>query len=194
MNNFVRAVVLCCCVVFAVAQLPGFGGCPSAVPQATLNITRYLGDWYEIYRFPAFFERGQKCVTAHYRLKDNGHIHVLNSGYKNGEYISAIGDVYRPDENEQGKLLVRFGEGTPYGDYWVMDTDYENYTLIFSCGAVLGPVAHVESAWILSRWPQLDQETVDRLFGILKNAGVNTDVFYKVDQSNCPGMTTPTSQ
>ena len=76
--------------------------------------------------------------------------------------------------------------GAPYGPYWVIETDYDNYSLVYSCGPLLG-VAHVEFAWILSRWPQLDPPTVDHLRNLLKDGGVNVELFSQTDQSNCPG-------
>ena len=43
---------------------------------------QYLGDWYEIYKFNAIFENGQACIKANYKLKENGHIRVFNTGNK----------------------------------------------------------------------------------------------------------------
>ena len=42
---------------------------------------QYLGVWYEVYKFPDIFELGQRCVSANYTLKDDGHIRVDNIGY-----------------------------------------------------------------------------------------------------------------
>nr|KAG5696785.1 hypothetical protein BaRGS_012808 [Batillaria attramentaria] len=88
---------------------------------------KYLGDWYEMYVFPTHFEKGS-CTRAHYTVKDDGHIEVFNRGIENG---------------------------TPYGNYWVIDTDYDSYTLIYSCESILG-VAHIEFAWIMSRHMTID--------------------------------------
>ena len=67
----------------------------------------------------------------------------------------------------------------------MIETDYDNYSLVYSCGRLLG-FAHVESAWILSRQPQLAPATADRLMNLLRDGGVNVDPFSKTDQSNCP--------
>ena len=77
--------------------------------------------------------------------------------------------------------------GAPYTPYWVIDTDYENYSLVYSCGTVLGSAAHVEFAWILSRWPQIDPPTADRLKKMLKDGGINVGFFSQTVQTNCPG-------
>ena len=71
-----------------------------------------------------------------------------------------------------------------YGDYWVVDTDYENYTLIYSCSSLIG-LAKVEFAWILSRERTLDDATKNKLFDTLKRYKINTDILEKEDQSGC---------
>jgi len=168
------------------AQIPGFGSCPGIQAQPELNVTRYLGEWYEIYAFPQIFEWGQKCISANYTLRADGHINVDNRGIRGGKAVQAIGDAYRPDTSTLGgQLLVRFGGGAaPYGDYWVIDTDYDTHTLIYSCGKVLG-LAHVEQAWILSRTRTLPQATIDRLMAKMTAGGVDVGHFSKTDQTGC---------
>ena len=54
---------------------------PAALqPIARLDVQRYLGTWYEIAKFPNWFQR--KCAEqtqAQYRLQGAGQIEVLNS-------------------------------------------------------------------------------------------------------------------
>ena len=63
-----------------------FGGCATAPPSGITPITgfelnRYLGQWYEIARLDHSFERGLSNVSAHYGLRDDGGVAVLNRGY-----------------------------------------------------------------------------------------------------------------
>lgn len=61
-----------------------------------LDLNRYLGNWFEIARFPHSFEKNLVGVTATYSLRDDGKIKVLNQGYKNtldGE-IGSSSDKY----------------------------------------------------------------------------------------------------
>ncbi|XP_076447038.1 apolipoprotein D-like [Babylonia areolata] len=185
------ALTVCGYVSLASSQVIGFGPCPNKLQaQSSLNVTKYLGQWLEIYAFPASFESGQRCVTANYTLKGNGHIMVNNQGYKDGEYLNAVGDAYCPNASKPAELIVRFSDGAPQASYWVIETDYENYSLVFSCRPVLN-AGHEEFAWILSRWPQLDPPTVSHLQGLLKAAGVNVGHFREMDQSECPGRGPP---
>ena len=41
---------------------------------------QYYGQWYEITKFHASFEAGQRCNSARYYPKDNGHFGVFNYG------------------------------------------------------------------------------------------------------------------
>ncbi|XP_065900303.1 apolipoprotein D-like isoform X2 [Dysidea avara] len=95
------------------------------VPQ--LNITQYLGTWYQVYGnliVDEFTERHCKCVMAHYGALSNGSISVLNAcrlKSPDGELNTIRGYAFRPDDKEQGKIEVVFG-GKPIGgtNYWVV--------------------------------------------------------------------------
>ena len=51
-----------------------------------LDVTRYMGQWYEIARYDHSFEEGMTHVKANYRLLSNGKIEVTNSGIKDGKF------------------------------------------------------------------------------------------------------------
>lgn len=51
---------------------------------------------------------------------------------------------------EGAHCAVKFKWFVPQGDYRVVSTDYENYSVVYSCSKVFG-VYRVEFAWILGR-------------------------------------------
>ena len=59
------------------------GGCtglPEGVqPVDGFEIDKYLGKWYEIASYPAWFQRNCTAVTADYSLREDGLIEVVNS-------------------------------------------------------------------------------------------------------------------
>lgn len=69
---------------------------------------------------------------------------------------------------------------TPPAPYWVLSTDYDSYTLVYSC-TDLG-VLHAEFAWIMSRQPTLPEETVQELHSTLSSIGVNLDKMVNTNQ------------
>jgi hypothetical protein len=62
-------------------------------------------------------------------------------------------------------LQVSFG-GSPPGDYKIIGTDYDNYTIVYGCGA--SPIGSIENLWILSRDVTLSQEKFDEAVAIIQ--------------------------
>lgn len=104
------------------------------------KIPDYLGVWYEQERYEQEFQVEFDCVTATYSLNDNGTVRVLNENLIiANEYLPTfiIGWAIPsfPDEEPlQAKLNVSFMGQTPDRvNYQVLDTDYETYSLVWSC-------------------------------------------------------------
>lgn len=72
----------------------------------------------------------------------------------------------------------------PYGKYWVLDTDYDHYTLIYSCTDLAG-LSHIEFAWILSRSRTLDDKYKTKLFDLVTSYGIKTSNFQTEVQEGC---------
>lgn len=137
-----------------------------AVPS--LDVSRYMGRWYEISKYPNRFQR--HCVgdtTATYELLPDATVGITNRcRTEEGEIDEAKGIARQVGGPDSAKLEVRFAPGwlgfLPFvwGDYWVVDLDPE-YQLV----AVSEPGR--EYLWILSRTPRVDTakraELLDRL-------------------------------
>lgn len=124
-----------------------------------VDLNRYMGMWYEIARMNHRFERGLVGPTAEYSLKANGKIRVINRGYKgtlNGKLKTAKGKAYIPDPAVPGKLRVSFFPFI-YSDYYILELEPEHYEW------VLVGSSSPRYLWILSRTPQLPEETVSRI-------------------------------
>lgn len=145
-------------VAFAVL-LTGCVGLPENVkPVEQFNADKYLGKWYEIARLDHSFERGLSKVSATYSLRDDGGIRVINRGYdaKKQQWKEAEGKAYFVNGADRGYLKVSFF-GPFYGSYIVADLDHAHYQYAL----VSGP--DKSYLWILSRTPQMNQETQKRL-------------------------------
>ncbi|XP_052233291.1 LOW QUALITY PROTEIN: apolipoprotein D-like [Dreissena polymorpha] len=178
------AIVLFACA-YVSAQVPHLGKCPHVTVVQNLNVTKYLGGWYEIEKF-FFFHRGQEtCIKANYSLKSDGHILVYNRGLKpDGSVDASTGDAVAKDPSVPAKLSVTFN-GSPRVPYWVVDTDYDTYSLVWSCEDLAGFV-QADFAWILGRQRTLDASIISRLKQKLASFGINTNSFNKTPQENCP--------
>ena len=135
-----------------------------------VDLDRYLGKWYEIASYPAWFARNCTGVTAEYSLRDDGKIAVVNScrkGSLDGKLKEAKGRARVVEPETNAKLKVSFF-GPFWGDYWIIDLD-PDYRW-----AVVGEPKR-KYLWILSRTPALDQETLDGILKRLTASGYGTD-------------------
>lgn len=133
-----------------------------------LELDRYLGKWYEIARYPNWFERGCVGVTAEYALREDGQIAVTNTCREDtldGE-ISVANGVARVEA--PGELSVTFTPWLPFarGDYWVLYVT-PNYDM-----AVIGNPAG-RTGWILARTPTIDVTTRAQAEAALRANGYN---------------------
>ena len=109
------------------------GGCTSllskhavgntAVPQPAkpVELSRYLGHWYELARYEQGFQKDCDGVTADYALREDGKVEVINTCRKpDGSIKRATGKAKVVDTATGAKLKVSFF-GPFYGDYWVLD-------------------------------------------------------------------------
>ena len=137
-----------------------------------LDLSRYLGDWYEIARFDHSFERGLTHAKANYALNPDGTIVVTNSGLLNGKQKESVGKAKTTDT--AGLLRVSFF-GPFYSDYRVMmlAEDY-SYALVGSKSA--------KYLWILSRTPELPQEVLTEILSVATARGYDTSKLLWVEQ------------
>jgi apolipoprotein D and lipocalin family protein len=131
-----------------------------------VDVSRYMGKWYEIAKFPQWFEKGLVGVTATYSLLPNGKVRVINAGYKNdfnGKLKIAKGTAWVVDKNTNAKLKVSFF--WPFsGDYWILELGKE-YDYV-----VVGDPSR-KTLWILSRTPQMDDTLYQELLQRIKDKG-----------------------
>ena len=156
-------------------------GMPEGVkPVKNFELDRYLGTWYEIARLDHRFERGLSNVTAHYSLREDGSVQVINRGYssKKGEWEEAEGKARFVGAEDQGYLKVSFF-GPFYGSYIIFELDQDNYQHAF----ISGPDRSY--LWILAREPQVPETLLDELLAKAEAAGYDTSelIFVEHDQS-----------
>jgi apolipoprotein D and lipocalin family protein len=134
---------------------------------------RYQGRWYEIARYPAFFQRGCTDVTADYALQGDGTIAVLNTCRRGDDRDSIAGTarIVGP-----GQLKVRLGRIPFAGDYWViwLDPDYRAAVVATPSGRF---------GWVLSRTPVPDPALLDQATAALAAAGYDTGALEPTPQA-----------
>ncbi|XP_028289098.1 apolipoprotein D-like [Parambassis ranga] len=168
------------------AQSFHVGKCPEPSVQEGFNVTQYTGTWYEIEKLPAMFERG-KCNQATYSLLSDGTVSVHNEELLANGKINSIDGVAKVKDPSQPAILgVSFFKGVPDAPYWVLSTDYQSYSLVYSCADYFG-LFHIDFAWILARTCVLTEGVISQLHDKLSAAGVNVNRLTGSDQTGCDG-------
>lgn len=144
-----------------------FGKCAVRNPQVVSDfvLEKYLGKWYEQERDNDVPFQSGECTTAEYS-KEEGYVKVVNSELRPNqqERTVAVAKAYYPHP-PIAKLLVNFGpEYLKYikslmGTYWVLDTDYDSFSIVYSCTEILGGAYSMEYIWILTREKEISEET-----------------------------------
>ena len=138
-------------------------------PAKPVEISRYLGRWYELARYEQGFQKDCEGVSADYARREDGMISVLNRCRKpDGTIKDAKGRAKIVDPATNAKLKVSFF-GPFYGDYWVLDhaDDYSWSIVGEPSGRYL---------WILSRDATPGQARLNELIGRVRALGYDTSM------------------
>jgi apolipoprotein D and lipocalin family protein len=134
-----------------------------------VDLSRYLGTWYEIAAIPQRFQRDCVATTATYSMRDDGDIAVLNQCREktfDGKLKQAHARAWVTDPQTNAKLKVRFF--WPFwGSYWIieLDPDYRY--------AVVGHPSR-GYLWILSRTPRMEDAVYQELMRRIEAHGYDT--------------------
>jgi len=143
---------------------------------ASLDVPRYMGTWYEVAKYPNWFQK--RCIantSATYAIQPNGMLQVLNRCQKeDGSMSEALGAAKQVGDANSPKLEVRFAPAwlsfLPFvwGNYWVIDLDPQ-----YQLAAVSEPSR--KYLWILSRTKTVEPKAYEALLQRLKQQGFNLD-------------------
>jgi len=157
----------------------------------SLDVPRYMGTWYEIAKYPNWFQK--RCIantSATYAVQPNGMLQVLNRCQKeDGSMSEALGAAKQVGDANSPKLEVRFAPAwlsfLPFvwGNYWVIDLDPQ-----YQLAAVSEPSR--KYLWVLSRSKTVEPKAYEALLQRLKQKGFNLDAIEISKQT----MTTPATQ
>ena len=167
-----------------IALAATLGACSGAAGQSTVpepakpvELSLYLGRWYELARYDMVFERGCEGVTAEYALKPDGMVRVLNTcrkGAANGPVKTAEGRAKVVPDSRGAKLKVAFF-GPFYADYWVLDRA-DDYSW-----AIVGEPTR-KYLWILSRDATPDDAALAALVARAAALGYDTSRLHMTQQ------------
>jgi apolipoprotein D and lipocalin family protein len=173
-------------LVFAI----GLAAPPGAAGQARpvqivekVDLSRYVGEWFEIARFPNRFQR--QClgdVRAVYAIRQDGRLDVVNRCRTNEGVTEARGVARIVDSKTAAKLKVRFAPAilaflpAVWGDYWVVGLAPD-----YSWATVGSPDR--KYLWILGRAPAIGTEPYAAALEAATSNGYDVARLIKTEQA-----------
>jgi apolipoprotein D and lipocalin family protein len=178
-------------VPLASAQAQSSEASPAPLESiASLDVPRYMGTWYEVAKYPNWFQK--RCIantSATYAVQPNGMLQVLNRCQKeDGSMSEALGEAKQVGDANSPKLKVRFAPAwlsfLPFvwGNYWVVDLDPQ-----YQLAAVSEPSR--KYLWILSRSQIVEPKAYEALLQRLKQKGFNLDAIEISKQTTAKPVT-----
>jgi apolipoprotein D and lipocalin family protein len=176
MRNVALSIAVVCVALSGCVSVPAGRGPLALVDR--VDISRYLGRWYEIARFQHGFEKSIVGATAEYSQRGDGRVQVVNSGFQktlNGKYTEVKALAWVPDPSNPAALKVRFF-GLFTSDYLIFGLDQENYSW-----ALVGSNSR-DYLWFLSRTPTISEDQLAMMKIIATSQGYDQKDLYLVPQ------------
>jgi apolipoprotein D and lipocalin family protein len=169
-------IALCCAILMALAPITSPAADAPLPTVESVDLSRYAGAWYEIALLPNRFQK--QCVAdtqANYRPAGD-RVEVINRcRMASGEVDQAKGYAKTIEGSQNARLKVTFFWPF-YGDYWVLDLDPEYRHVL------IGTPSR-KFAWVLSRTPQMDEATLNRLLERAQALGFKREDFQRTPQT-----------
>ena len=160
---------------------------PAPPTASAVDLSRYLGTWYEIARLPMRYEpRDYTDISATYAQEGDGRIRVQNRALDGeGELQESIGEARPVDAADPSRLEVTFlPQGLRWipftkGDYWILRVDADYRT------ALVGSPNYAY-LWLLHRTPTLDATTREDYLGTARSLGYVLDALIDTPHTGRP--------
>jgi len=171
------------CLPAAAMRAAGPSDPVTTVPA--VDLTRYLGTWYEIARYDNWFQKS--CagdVAATYATRADGRLDVTNvCRTSNGATKTAKGLAEVVDQKTRARLKVRFAPAflsflpMVWGDYWVLGLA-DDYSW-----SVVGTPDR-KYLWILARTPALTETQQNAVLTVVGAQGFEKQRLLYTKQGN----------
>lgn len=150
---------------------------PKTVPY--VDVSKYLGAWYEQAVIPFYFERNCERTVATYSLNKDGTIRVDNVCYRNGNKHESVGKAF-PDpadtDKTNAKLKVEFSSTLDIeANYWIVRLDKE-----YTYSVVSSP--NYNYLWILYRQPIMPEVLFQAIYKDLQADGFPVEKLRRTKQ------------
>ncbi|BES96055.1 Lipocalin / cytosolic fatty-acid Hypothetical protein protein family [Nesidiocoris tenuis] len=177
----------------AYGQRPAFGRCPNVTAKADFDIDKFVGQWNEIERSFYLFESSLSCTQLNFTLYENDTMRTevtyrvpwrgtsSVSSYRVKDVSMTPGELNMVLDGPLPSVIARMAPGS--GKYIVLDTDYTDYALIYSCTDLR--LVHADFIWVLGRGKDISVDARTIVYSTLDKSKVNRDRLLLTNNKDC---------
>lgn len=150
------------------------------------DLTKYLGTWYEIERNYNPHETSKftcgKVIVKEIQT-DEYNVEFNSTWITHGKTrVTVVNGKYDAEERS-AKLKIKPIPLFPKQNYWVLDTDYDNYAIVWSCAEFY--LKHYQLIWIFSRERTLRPEIRMKAYNAITQLGFDLKDLIVMEHLNC---------
>jgi len=165
----------------AVLFTAGCANLPPIRTQPSVDLQRFMGDWYVIANIPTFLEKDAYNAVESYRLGEDGVIYTtfrFNKGGFNGKPKTYHPKGYVRDKESNALWAMQF--------VWPIKAEYRIVYVSEDYGQTIIGRSKRDYVWIMARTPQIPEPDYRSLLEIVEEAGYDVSKVHKVPQSIPP--------
>lgn len=155
-------------------------GCSSYPPirtEASVDLQRFMGNWYVIANIPTWIEKGAHNAVESYKLKKDGSIattFTFRQDSFDGKQKSYHPTGYVVDKQSNAVWGMQF--------IWPFEADYRIvYVSADYSQTIIGRLKR-DYVWIMARTPSISDADYQKLVQLIKQQGYDTALIQKVPQ------------
>lgn len=172
MNRILTALVIS--IVLTGCQTPAY---PPLRTAASVDLARFMGDWYVIANIPTFIEKGAHNAIERYELAPDGTI-ATTFTFREGSFDGDL-KTYRPrgfvhDRTSNAVWGMQF--------LWPIKADYRIVYVSPEYDVTIIGRQKRDYAWIMARTPSLPEPTYQSLLAMLQREGYDVAKVERVPQ------------
>jgi apolipoprotein D and lipocalin family protein len=157
------------------------GACASRGPDMktveSVDLERFMGDWYVIANIPTFLEKGAHNAVESYALNEDGTIgttFVFRDGSFDGEEKTYTPKGFVRDDGSNALWGMRF--------IWPIKADYRIVYLDEDYTQTVIARQKRDFVWIMARTPEISEEDYARLIDFVASIGYDVSKIERVPQ------------
>ncbi|HZX69324.1 MAG TPA: lipocalin family protein [Rhodanobacter sp.] len=170
--------LLLACAVMLFPGLATASDLPPIKPVASVDLPRFMGDWYVIATIPTRFEKNAYNAVETYKLQPDGNV-ATSFHFRDGSFDQPVKSIH-----STGFVKKNIGNAV-WGVqvFWPIKAQYIVAWLKSDYSQVIIARDKRDYTWVMARTPTVSQTDYDALMAKVKALGYPMDKIRKVPQS-----------